>query len=83
MEGVLASYDIRPENRAGLFSKEKIKEKENISKRKRKQVTRGNRKQVIRRINTRTVYIAPKSTMFLRHIRPWHPHRVLHSGLID
>jgi len=56
---LVASYNIWHGNGEGLFSQWKIKKwirKENINKRKRKQVTRSKRKQVIRKTNT--VYTA-------------------------
>jgi len=35
---------------------------------------------VIRETNTQTIYITPKSTMFLWFIRPWRLHGVGHIG---
>jgi len=36
---------------------------------------------VVKKTNTQTIYIAPKSNMFLRHIRPRHPHGVMPTRL--
>jgi len=36
----------------------------------RKQLTRSKRQHVTRETNTQPIYIAPKSTMFLGHIKP-------------